>query len=278
MRPNLQGVPNATSHTGASKQVPLFRLRDVTRVWKGVPALRGVSLDIMQGEAVLLAGPSGSGKSTLLRILTGALGVTSGTAEVRGVNLAAMSARELRAYKKSCGIVEQGNLLVPQLDVHRNVIAGFLPHWPWYRVFVSAVWPVERERVRGLLDTLGLADRQWEITANLSGGQQQRVAVARALISGPAVIIADEPTAALDEANAVHVTKMLVDCAKKYNATLILCTHQVSLVQPFMSRFIGLRDGSVVMDVEAGALTASAGASIVDEDSMVELYKGSLEL
>jgi phosphonate transport system ATP-binding protein len=223
----------------------------VARRWGNVDALRGVSLDIRAGELVLLAGPSGSGKSTLLRILTGSLRSTSGRVEIAGVDLASMTARELRAYKRTCGIVEQGNLLVPQLDVHRNVLAGRLAHWSWYRVLCSAIWPIERERVSALLGELGLSDRQWEITANLSGGQQQRVAVARALVSSPAVIVADEPTASLDATNATQVTQMLVDAARRTHATLILCTHWVSLALPFMERVIQLRDGVIELDCSA---------------------------
>ncbi len=266
---------------------PLFRLKDVSRRWGGVDALKGVTLDIRAGEVILLAGPSGSGKSTLLRILTGALKPTSGQLEVGGVDLASMSPKELRKYKRTCGIVEQGNLLVPQLDVHRNVLAGRLAHWPWHRILLSAVWPIERDRVAALLGDLGLSDRQWETTANLSGGQQQRVAVARAMISSPMVIIADEPTASLDSQNAIQVTQMMVDAARRNGATLILCTHWISLALPFMERLIGLRDGAIAIDCQArdydgkdhgrGGHAGGSGGEFVDEDSLISLFEGSLE-
>lgn len=230
---------------------PLFRLEDVRRRWGAVEALRGVSLEIRAGEIILLTGPSGSGKSTLLRILTGSLRPTSGRTEVGGVDLAAMTPHELRAYKRTCGIVEQGNLLVPQLDVHRNVLAGLLARWSWHRILLSALWPIERERVSALLGELGLADRQWEVTANLSGGQQQRVAVARALISSPTILVADEPTASLDSANAIQVTQMLVDAARRAGATLILCTHWIGMALPFMERVIGLSGGAIAIDCHA---------------------------
>jgi phosphonate transport system ATP-binding protein len=245
-------VPPSSS-ADALPPPPLFRLEDVARRWGNTVALRGVSLTIAAGELVLLSGPSGSGKSTLLRILTGSLRSTSGRVEVAGVDLAAMTPRELRAHRRACGIVEQGNLLVPQLDVHRNVLAGRLAHWPWHRILLSAIWPIERAPVRALLGELGLADRQWEITANLSGGQQQRVAVARALVSSPSIIVADEPTASLDATNATQVTQLLVGAARRSNAALILCTHSIGLALPFVERVIQLRDGAIERDCSARA-------------------------
>ncbi|HSS01931.1 MAG TPA: ATP-binding cassette domain-containing protein [Kofleriaceae bacterium] len=235
----------------AAESEPVFRLEGVGRRWGSREALRDATLTIRAGERILLAGPSGSGKSTLLRILNGSLRPTAGRVMVRGVDLAAMSPRELRRHRRACGIVEQGNLLVPQLDVHRNVLAGRLAHWPWHRVLLSAVWPIERERVSALLGEVGLADRQWDVTAKLSGGQQQRVAVARALVSSPSIVIADEPTASLDATTAVQVTRMLADAARRSGATLILCTHWLALALPMLDRVIGIRDGAVAVDCPA---------------------------
>jgi phosphonate transport system ATP-binding protein len=267
---DAQSVPTSKS----SAEAPLFRLHDVQRKWGGVEALRGVTLDIRAGETILLAGPSGSGKSTLLKILTGALKPTTGRIEVNGADIAKMTPSELRKHKRNCGIVEQGNMLIPQLDVHHNVVAGCIGGWPWHRVLLSAFYPLERERVAALLADLGIGSRQWDITGNLSGGQQQRVAVARAMMCRPSLIIADEPTASLDKEKAIQVTKMLVAAAQKSKATLILCTHWVSLALPFMERFIGLRDGQVTVDCHARDYNDH---EFVDQDSVHELYEGSLE-
>jgi phosphonate transport system ATP-binding protein len=283
----VKNPPATTSHSieaGGARAVSLFRLESVSRRWGSVDALRGVSLEVRAGEIILLAGPSGSGKSTLLRILTGSLKPTSGRVAVDGVDLASMTPLQLRTYKRMCGIVEQGNLLIPQLDVHRNVTAGLLGQWPWHRILLSAIWHIERERVSTLLGELGLADRQWEVTANLSGGQQQRVAVARALISSPSIIVADEPTASLDAENAVQVTRILVEAARRTKATLILCTHWISLVLPFMERLIAIRDGAVAVDCNArdykqddhDERPAKQGEPAPHEPS-VALFDGSLE-
>jgi len=240
----------------------------VTKEFGEFRALDDVSLEVQDGSLTALLGPSGSGKSTLLRILNGSLRPTSGRVVVRGVDLAAMRPRELRRHRRACGIVEQGNLLVPQLDVHRNVLAGRLAHWPWHRVLLSAVWPIERERVSALLDEVGLADRQWDVTANLSGGQQQRVAVARALVSSPSIVIADEPTASLDAATAVQVTRMLADAARRSGATLILCTHWLALALPMLDRVIGICDGTVAVDCPARDYRVGAlGESLQTDDA-----------
>jgi phosphonate transport system ATP-binding protein len=134
--------------------------------------------------------------------------------------------------------------------------------------------------VSALLGEVGLADRQWDVTANLSGGQQQRVAVARALASSPSIIVADEPTASLDAASAVQVTRMLVDAARRSGATLILCSHWLSLALPMLDRVIGIRDGAVAVDCpardyQAGALghnpeTAEAGEAEGAEHARLE--------
>ncbi len=253
--------------TGRQTQVQ-FQLERVSRSWGDRIALEEVSLSIRPGERVLLAGPSGSGKTTLLRLLAGGLRPSSGTIEVEGVDLMSMSARELRRHRARCRIVEQGALLVPQSDVHRNVLAGRLAHMPWHAVLLSAFWRTETEPVRELLDHLGLADRQWDLAGNLSGGQQQRVAIARALISSPAVLLADEPTSSLDPRTARSVTQLLIEQAGRRGATLLFCSHWVSLARAEVDRIIGIRAGRVVLDARPGE---------VDDAALEQLYRGSDE-
>jgi phosphonate transport system ATP-binding protein len=247
---------------------PLFQVKALSRHWGEVHALREVSLEINKHEIVLLAGPSGSGKTTLLRVLAGALRPSSGQVAFNGTSLATMSQSALNQLRNSIGMVEQGNLLVPQLSVHRNVLAGLLGQWPWHKVLRSAFLRTEVDRVREVLQKMDLHDRQWESAAVLSGGQQQRVAVARALIRNPSILLADEPTASLDPTNATAVTKLIVDAARAQKGTALLCSHWVSLALPFVDRVIGLRSGSVVLD---------APADQVDDKTLDELYEGSGE-
>jgi phosphonate transport system ATP-binding protein len=201
-------------------------------------------------------------------MLAGDLRPISGSVHVDVVDIAAMSERQLKQHRAKIGLVEQGSKLVPQLSVHRNVLAGLLGDWPWYKVLQSVVMRVEVPRVHELLKQFELEDRQWETTGVLSGGQQQRVGVARALICDPSIILADEPTASLDPSRATAVTRIIVKAARDRNGTAILCSHWVSLALPFVDRVVGLREGEIVLDMKA---------SDVDDKVLDALYEGSTE-
>jgi phosphonate transport system ATP-binding protein len=241
------------------------RLRAATRHFGDKVALDGVDLTVAAGERVALIGPSGSGKSTLLALVAGSLAATGGDVEVAGRSIAAMRRRELRRHRARCGIIPQNAALVPQLSVYRNVINGLLPHWPWYKSALCALIPLEQDRAQEWLARVGLVGQDEQLAATLSGGEQQRVAVARALIAGPSLILADEPTASLDPTNAAQVTALIAD---RNGATLIMSTHWVSVVRDRVSRLVGLRDGRVVLD---------APAEDVDDEALDELYRGSDE-
>ncbi|HKE17958.1 MAG TPA: ATP-binding cassette domain-containing protein [Kofleriaceae bacterium] len=251
-----------------SADVEQFRLERVSRRWGDRPALEEVSLTIRPGERILLAGPSGSGKTTLLRLLAGVLRPSSGTIHVEGVDLMGMGPRQVRRHRARCAIVEQGALLVPQSDVHHNVLAGRVATMPWHAIVWSALWRTESERVRELLARVGLADRQWDSAGNLSGGQQQRVAIARALIASPAILLADEPTSSLDPATARDVTDLLLEQAGDGGATLVFCSHWISIARDRVHRVLGIRGGRVVLD---------ARPEDVGKDALDSLYRGSRE-
>ena len=247
---------------------PQLRCEQVGRRFGDRHALSEVTLTVASGERVALIGPSGSGKSTLLRVLMGALKPSSGAVFVGGQDLASLGPGALRSYRAGCGIIEQGGNLVPQLSVHRNVLAGRLPAWPFYRTLWSMMWPIERERTRALLDRVELADRQWDLTSILSGGEQQRVAIARALANQPGVIFADEPTSSLDPTTSADMVRLLLNVSASDNASLVFCTHWVSLVRERVDRVVGLRDGRLVLDVSATDLT---------DAHLDALYAGSRE-
>ena len=250
------------------KPAPHFTLRAVERRWGTRVALAGIDLDIAPGERLALIGPSGSGKTTLLRLLMAALRSSKGSVSIDGEAIAAMAPREIRAHRRRCALVEQGAPVLAQLSVHDNVIAGCVSAWPWWRVLASRLWPLEREAVRESLAELGLAERQWDRADELSGGQQQRVAIARALAGGPRVLLADEPTAALDPTTAAEVIALLAAQTRQRHATLVVSTHRVSQVLGAVDRVVGLREGRVTFDLPAAE---------IDDALLDALYEGSRE-
>jgi phosphonate transport system ATP-binding protein len=250
------------------KCAPSFRLDNVTRCWGERVAVKNLSLAIEKGQTVALVGPSGGGKSTLIRMLAGVLKPSAGAVYIDNRDLADFSTDDLRKHRAACRIVEQSHLLVPQITVHQNVVAGQLSRWPWYKTTAAAFWPVERGRVRTILDSLGIGEHQWRLSSELSGGQMQRVAIGRALISEPAALLADEPTASLDPVTARSVTETILTEAKRRGVTLVFCTHWLDVVKSQCDRVLGLRDGALVLDSDPSAIT---------QEVLDYLYEGSCE-
>lgn len=231
-------------------------------------ALDGVHLTLREGEVVAVIGPSGGGKSTLLRMLAGSLAPTSGRVLAGGVDLAELSASDLRGHRIRCAQIAQGGKLVAQLSAHDNVLAGRIPRWSGARVLLSRFMTLDREAIRKALEEVGLGDRQWDRTGNLSGGEQQRVAIARALAGEPEWLLADEPTASLDPTTAADMASLLVASARTHEATLVLSTHWMEFVSQHAQRVIGLREGRVVFD---------RPCEEVDSVALDLLYEGSRE-
>jgi putative ABC transport system ATP-binding protein len=205
-----------------------------------VTALNGVSLSIEKGGFVAIAGPSGSGKTTLMNIIGGLDSADSGRVVVDGDVLNEMTQSELarlRLYK--VGFVFQAYNLIPVLSAQENVE---------FVMLLQGVPPEERrERARAILDDVGLAGMYHRRPAELSGGQQQRVAVARAIVSNPSMVLADEPTANLDSKTGANLLEIMEEMNAKKQVTFIFSTHD-KMVMDYAHRLIYLRDGQVVED------------------------------
>jgi putative ABC transport system ATP-binding protein len=205
-----------------------------------VRALKGVNLELRAGELTLLMGPSGSGKTTLLSILGCILSPTSGTLTVAGHSTAGLTPEELAALRRRyIGFIFQSYNLFPTLTAEQNV-----------RVALDLRGQRGSEatvRSQRALQQVGLRHRMKSFPGNLSGGEQQRVAVARAIVAAPAVLLADEPTAALDSENGLAVMSLLAEIAKDTSRAVLAVTHDPRTV-PFATRVLRIEDGIIVSE------------------------------
>ena len=214
----------------------VFHAEALTKVYHmgevDVHALRGIDLDLYEGEFVVLLGPSGSGKSTLLNILGGLDTATSGTVLYEDHDLTAAGDRELTSFRRDhVGFVFQFYNLIPSLTARENVAA----------VTEIATRPMTPEAA---LDLVGMGPRIHHFPAQLSGGEQQRVAIARAIAKNPAVLLCDEPTGALDSPTGVVVLEALARANRELGTTTVVITHNVVIGQ-MADRVIRLADGQV---------------------------------
>jgi putative ABC transport system ATP-binding protein len=222
------------SHRGT--RVRIEELRKVfTTGAEPINAVDGVSAEIEPGSTVALVGASGSGKSTLLHVVGAIETATSGTVTVDDVEVTKLRPRALPGYRRGVGFVFQRYHLLPALSALDNVLAPLLP----YKVAFDRV-----ARGRELLAEVGLAGREDALPAQLSGGQQQRVAVARALIGGPGLLLADEPTGNLDSANGSQILNLLLRLRDERAMTILLATHDREIAARCDS-VIRLADGKV---------------------------------
>jgi putative ABC transport system ATP-binding protein len=207
-----------------------------------VDALAGVSVDFERGRYSAIMGPSGSGKSTLMHILAGLDRPTGGSVVLDGVEITALDDGDLtRLRRDKLGFIFQFFNLLPVLTAEENIV---LP-------LSIAGERADPDWLRRLVETVGLSDRLTHRPAELSGGQQQRVAVARALISKPAVVFADEPTGNLDSKSSEEVLRMLRQSVDELGQTVVMVTHDPEAAA-YADRLIVLRDGLVVHDAKAG--------------------------
>ena len=196
-------------------------------------ALKNVSFSVPKGEYVAIVGESGSGKSTLLNMI-GALDTpTSGKVMIDGKDIFSMPERKLTIFRRrNIGFIFQAFNLVPELTVEQNII---------FPVLLDYQKP-DRNYLEELLKVLNLQDRRNHLPSQLSGGQQQRVAIGRALITRPALILADEPTGNLDTQNSSEVIALLKEASRKYEQTIIMITHNRSIAQT-ADRVLSVSDG-----------------------------------
>ena len=218
----------------------MIEFTDVVKSYvQGNKALRGVSMQIEDGEFAFLVGPSGSGKSTIIKLITGELKPTSGTVHVNGYNLERIRKREVPFLRRTVGVVFQDFRLIPTKTVYENVAFAM-------RVIGARNREI-KERVPYVLDLVGLETKGRRYPGELSGGEQQRLAIARALVNNPSTIIADEPTGNLDPARSLEIMTLLEEI-NKLGTTMLVVTHAQNLVEEFNHRVIAIDEGLIVSD------------------------------
>ena len=223
-----------------------LKVENLTKEYGDVTALDEVSFEIEDEFAVLL-GESGAGKSTLLRCANGLTEPTEG-----GIHL---DGGEIAGSRTDVGMIFQQHNLVDGVSAYLNALTGSLDRVSMLESLMQ--WQSREDKLRALegLETVGLLDEAHQRVSQMSGGQQQRVGIARALVQEPRLLLADEPVASLDPASAETVMGYLRKAAIEHDVTALVSLHQVNIAAHFGDRFIGLRDGELLFDVERDELT-----------------------
>lgn len=239
---------------------PVIEIRDLRKSFGRHPALKGVSLAVQRGEMVALLGASGSGKSTLLRHINGLHRADAGAGSLvrvlgRTVQEGGRLAADVRAQRARIATVFQQFNLVDRLPVMTNVLAGALHRTPGWRGHLRRFHEADRTLAWDALCDVGIERCAWQRASTLSGGQQQRAAIARALVQGAEVLLADEPIASLDPESSRRVMELLVQLNRQRGVTVLVSLHQVDHALRHCPRTVALRDGQVVYDGPSIALT-----------------------
>ena len=242
---------------------PCITLHEVRCAAEGRVLLEIDQLTINHGERIAIVGHNGAGKSTLLRLLSGFMPPSYGQIEVLGHSLSQpLPGADLRALRVELGQVMQGLHLVARLSARENVLIGSLGRVTGWRSWTRCFPAHEVNRAEAALQAVGLLPRAQTRADKLSGGERQKVAIARLLMQGPRLILADEPTAALDPSAATEVCQLLVKAAAK--ATLITVVHNPALLPLLAERVIGLKNGRIAFDLPLAA---------VNDEKLLNLYR-----
>ena len=223
----------------------MLDLKHVSKTYKnGVNALYDVNLKIDQGEFVYIIGPTGSGKSTLIKLLDGEEIPTKGKVEVTGINVGKLKHSKVPLYRRNIGVVFQDFRLLERKTVFENIAFAL--------EVINVPKETIRKRVREVMNLVGLDDKGNSFPQELSGGQQQRVAIARAIANKPKILIADEPTGNLDPQKSDEIMTLLEKINREEKTTVLMVTHDITLVNKHRKRTIALEAGHIVADMNEG--------------------------
>ena len=222
----------------------MIKLIDVKKEYEnGTKVLKGVNLQIDDGDFVFLVGPSGSGKSTIIKLITAEIGPTEGSLRVNGYNLSNISPSQVPYLRRTLGVIFQDFRLIEKKTVWENLA---------FAMRAIGASPREiKKRIPYVLELVGLKGKEDHFPGQLSGGEQQRVAIARALVNNPIMIIADEPTGNLDPQRSLEIMTLL-ERINELGTTVLVVTHEKDLVNRFSKRVVAIENGRIISDGTGG--------------------------
>lgn len=245
----------------------MLRIEGLTKRYRtGDLALDKVDLTVPAGQVMGLIGPSGAGKSTLIRCINRLVEPTAGRVFLGDSEVTGLGRGALRAMRRRMGMIFQEFALVERLTVMENVLSGRLGYVGFWRSLFRRFPPGDVAKAFATLDRVGLIDHVDKRADALSGGQRQRVGIARAVVQDPEILLIDEPTASLDPKTSRQIMRLIGELCAERKLAAIVNIHDVALAQMFLERIVGLRQGRVVFDGPAAALTPEVLTRIYGEE------------
>lgn len=230
-------------------------------------AVNGISLKIPEGKFVSIIGPSGAGKSTLLRLINGMLSADEGSVCIDGKNITELKGRAKRDVQKNICMIFQDFCLVGNSTVKKNVLNACLGNMNLFSVMFGFFGAENNEKAEKILGRVGMANKSGQMASVLSGGERQRTAIARALMQGGRILLADEPVASLDPVNAEAVLELLKALQTEKNMTVVMNSHNIEQAVKYSDWIIGINSGRVVYEGEPKNMDNSVRMEIYGKDS-----------
>lgn len=246
----------------------LLKINDLKKRYSTKEVIKGISLEIKEGEFVVIIGPSGAGKSTFIRCINRMVVPTEGLVEFKGVDVTLLKGKALRKTRAHIGMIFQHYNLIGRTNVIKNVLHGRLGYNSFFKTLIAGYSNSERREAFNLLQKVGLGEYVYKKANTLSGGQMQRVGVCRAMMQAPKLLLADEPIASLDPKSAKIIMSQIHDLVTERNIACIMNLHQIQFAKEYATRIIGLKDGKIVYDGIPAKLT---------DEIIADIYKGKIE-
>src|SRR3954464_5604299 len=245
----------------------MLRIKGLVKRYRtGDLALKGIDLEVPDGQVMALIGPSGAGKSTVIRCINRLVEPTAGTVMLNDTELTTLGRSDLRRARRRMGMIFQEYALIERLTVMENVLSGRLGYVNFFASWARRFPREDIAEAFRLLDRVGLHGMTDKRADELSGGQRQRVGICRALIQNPSLLLVDEPTASLDPKTSRQIMRLLVELCAERKLSAIINIHDVMLAQMFAERIVGLQLGKIVYDGPPTGLTAEVLTKIYGEE------------